>query len=153
MRGAPLRVEQFVASRLQPLDQPDQRHLGSSGYDVEHGLPKKNASHGDAVQAAGQLAVPPDFHGMGMAQVEEPKVTLYDCLVDPGILAPRAGSHDLLEGGIDPQFPGGVPQRLPGAVGHMKGIQGNDPARVGREAPDRPIVHRHGKPTGGVKPE
>lgn len=129
----------------------DEGDFGGAGDEVEHGFAEEGGAEADAVEASGELAVAPDFEGMGVAEVVEGEVAADDGFVDPGILPLGAVAHDGFEGGIQPDLPGGVFEGFFGAVGDVEGIQGDDAAGVGGEAADGAIFHGHGEPAGGVK--
>ena len=82
---APLHVDEPVRRPVvaQPFHQPHQRHLGGVPDPVEHRLAGEEAADRDAVQPAGQPAVPPGLDGVRPPQGVQPQVRLADVVVDP----------------------------------------------------------------------
>src|SRR4051812_4903849 len=86
----PLRVEENEAALSQVLDQAEKRHLRRLPDVVKHRFAKESTADGDPVKAAGEFAVLPRLHGMGVTQLVKPGVTGDNLIVDPGLGTPGA---------------------------------------------------------------
>src|SRR6059036_2586877 len=84
---------------------------------------------------------------MCMTEAMQLCVALDDFAVNPGVFTFRAGSDYFPERLVDRGFKDFPAQEPPQRVWHMKILQWQDGARIGREPLDRVVFHRHGKNT------
>ena len=67
-----LDVEEHKAAGSQPVDEPGEGGFRGVGLAAMNMLsPKESAPEGDAVDAAGETGLRPDFHRMGAAMIVE----------------------------------------------------------------------------------
>lgn len=103
-----LRVEQFKAAVVEPVDEVDEADFGGVGAAEvgarEHGFAEERAVDMDAVQPADEPTVEKGFDGMGVAGVKESGVARDEAIIDPGAIriGTRGGAppHDAIEGGV-----------------------------------------------------
>ncbi len=88
-----LAVEKREPAHLQSRDQPGQRDLRSVGHPAEHAFAEERPSKLHAVEPADQLTVIPDLDRMGMARPVQCEHRALDVVVDPRLVAVRAGSN------------------------------------------------------------
>ena len=91
MIGLELAVEQGEAARLQPRDQPGERHFGGIARARHHRFAEKGAPQRQPIKPADQPALLPAFDRMGMALPVEFQEHLLDRLADPGFGPVRLG--------------------------------------------------------------
>jgi hypothetical protein len=80
---------------------------------------------------------------MGVSELMKIDVAADDFLIDPGLLAFRAGANDESERGVDPHFEGIFAQGPLQTMRNMEAIERDDPAALRREPFDRAVFHRH----------
>ena len=68
-----------------------------------------------------------------------------DLVIDPGVFARGAGSDDFREIGVDSNFEIALPSFASQPMRHMKTIERQDRAWLGRKPTDLVILHRHGE--------
>src|SRR5687768_16861375 len=82
---------------------------------------------------------------MGVAELVESSVALDDFAVDPSLGALGTLPHHFGEGNVDPDFEDFLAGDALESLGHVKFLEWQDRARIGRKPPDLAILHRHGK--------
>src|SRR5437899_6860983 len=114
------------------MHQVGERDLGCIADPREHRFAIKHVADADAVGAAHQFAVKPDFGGVCIALTMQAAVALYDLLRNPGAVAVAAGggtsAHHLLERAVETDLPTAVgycalmkfPQGFFQAVGNLE---------------------------------
>jgi len=147
MRCKPLRIKQDKLSRAQALDQRDERNLRRIGHPMKHRFTKKRATDGDAVKAAGEFAAGPRFDRVRVTKLVQPRVTLDNFSIDPGVFAPGAGADHFRKTIVDLDLKNFFPQDAAQRVRHVKFFQRQNRARVGREPFDYIFFHRHREKT------
>jgi hypothetical protein len=143
MRCKPLCIEQHKLSRAQALDQRDKRNLRRIGHPMKHRFTKKRATDGDAVKAAGEFAAGPCFDRMRVTKLVQPRVTLDNFAIDPGVFALGAGADHFRKTIVDFDLKNSFSQDAAQRVRHVKFFQRQNRARVGREPFDCVFFHRH----------
>jgi hypothetical protein len=143
MRREPLRIEQHKLSCAQMLDQPDERNLRGIGHPMKHRFTKKRPPDGDTVKSAGQLALTPGFDRMRVTKLVQPRVTLDNFPIDPGVFAFGAGVDDFRKAIVDLDLKSSFPQDPAQRVRQVKFFQWQNRAWVGREPFDCVFLHRH----------
>ena len=75
-------------------EQMDERDLRGVAGAMEHALAEEGAAQAHAIEAADQLIALVSLERMGVAGGEQFAIEPHDLVVDPGLLALRAGAHD-----------------------------------------------------------
>src|SRR6266581_8156187 len=87
---------------------------------------------------------------MSVTELMQSRVTVDDVAIDPGIFAFRARLDYCRKRLVDGNFKGFPAHETAQCMWHMKILQGQNGARVGRKPLDRVVVHRHRKNTEPV---
>src|SRR5580765_7085302 len=107
--------------------QVEQGDLRSVVGTMEHGFAGEEPADRHTVDAARQLAVPPAFDAVRVAEVVKRRVGLNELGTDPGALAARAryGAtfHDLAEGAVGGDFKNAFANDVRQAFGSVEAIQ------------------------------
>jgi hypothetical protein len=146
--GLLLAVEHAHALAAQEGDQVGQRHLGGVRDAREHRFAVEHAADADAIGAADQFAVQPDFRRVRIAHAGAAAIAGDDVFRDPGagaVLARRgAGAHHGFEGAVEAHHPGAVlearaldlAQGLLEAVADLEAVGVQHHARIGAPPQD-----------------
>ncbi len=143
MRREPLRVEQRKFSRAQSFHQSNERNLRCISHSMKHGFAKKRPAHHHTVKAAGEFSFAPCFNRMRVTELMQSRVALDDLGVDPGVVPLSAGANDFAKFYVDLDLENFFALQLAERMRHMKFVERNDGARIGREPFDLAIIHRH----------
>src|SRR5260221_9248761 len=107
--GHILRVQQTVASGLEPRDQMDQGNLGCIAGAVKHAFAEEGAAERDAIKAADELGAVIDLHRMAVPAFIERAVNATNAHVDPGarpvLLRLRAALDNCVKVAVDMDRP------------------------------------------------
>lgn len=133
-----LRIEKFKPPLPHPFYEPGERNLRRFTDLAEHRFPKKGSSDGDAVQASDERPLLPCFYAVCVAEMMEADITRDDLFRYPRLLPFGTRAHDLLEGGIDPDFEDALLQGLAQAPRNPERIERQDGAGVGDSQPIGP---------------
>src|SRR5581483_72003 len=136
MRGKPLCVKQRKFSSSQMLYQRHQRDFRRIGYVMEHGLPKKSATDGYAIESTSKPSVLPSFDGMGAAELMQPRVAFNNFQINPRVFTFRARLDDFGKGLVPRRLKNFFAHETPQRVWHMKIFQWQNCARIGRKPLD-----------------
>jgi hypothetical protein len=82
---------------------------------------------------------------MGMAKLMKPQVARNDFVVNPSLRPPGTLPHDFGKGDVEPDLKFTFAEKPLERVRHVKFVQRQDRARIGREPLDCAIRHRHWK--------
>src|SRR2546423_13633639 len=96
MRSGGLGIEQLIAALAQAIHEVDQSNFAGVAGVMEHAFAEKCTADADAIEAAGKLAVTPDFDTVGELQVVKTAVGGDHLVVNPGAAGAlfHAGAHD-----------------------------------------------------------
>src|SRR3954466_3297047 len=145
MRRNPLGIEKCKPPLPEPFHERKESNLRGVADMVKHRLAEKCGANRDTIESAHELAVPPSFHGVCLAELMEPGVAFNDLAVDPGFVTLRALAHHFRERNVDPDLEGFLSHHALEGVRNMKFPQRQDCPRVGRKPPNLAVSHRHGK--------
>jgi len=87
---------------------------------------------------------------MSVTELMQPRVAVDDVAIDPGIFAFRARLDYCRKRLVNRNFEGFPARESAQCMWHMKILQRQDGARVGRKPLDRVVVHGHRKNTEPV---
>src|SRR5438270_13121096 len=93
----PLRIEQGEAAITQSFHQGDERDLRSVADMMKHRFAEERAADRNAVKTASEFAILPGLDAMRVPELVQPRVTLDDLVVDPGLGSLRTFAHDFSE--------------------------------------------------------
>lgn len=100
MIGHELAVEQLEAAGPQARYQPGQCDFRGIPAAGEHAFTEEGSAQAYAVEAPGEFTVLPALYRMCMSLPVQLEVGFLDLGVDPGLLAGRAGTHNLVESAV-----------------------------------------------------
>lgn len=139
--GRHLAVDEDEAGVAQMADQRDEADLGSVVGAAEHRFAEEQPAHGQAVEAADQLSLLPDLHGVGNSAQVQLLVGQLHRRGDPGavgVVTRRGTSLDHRpEVTVESDFEALLAQALGQAAGNVQFVGEQDGARVGRPPEDR----------------
>ena len=84
-------------ANLEPCDQPGQGDLGRIGHSTEHRFAEESPAELHAIKPPNQLSLVPAFDRVGMAHGMKAKRRPLDHLIDPSLIAVRAGEEYLMK--------------------------------------------------------
>jgi len=156
MSGQELGVEQAPAATLQPGDQMHEGDFRCVALAAEHAFAEEGTTEGDAVEAADEVLIAPDFDAVGLAAGVQLDVEAADRGVDPAVFPARAGGgagfEDGVEGGVDPDSDAVGADGAPEPGGDVEAVERDDAALFRLDEEDPWIVAglAHGEDAGRV---
>src|SRR5881392_490511 len=117
---------------------------------MKHRFTEKCATDGDAIKSAGELVPCPRFDRVRIPKLMQPGVALDDLAIDPGVFTRRTGLDHVREMIVDLNLKNFFTQNAPQRMRHVKILQRQNRAWVGREPFDSAVLRRHRENTESI---
>ena len=94
-----VKKSKFTAAEM--IHKMCERQLGGVRFTGKHAFSEKRRAQGNAINAARQCAVMPDFKGMGVTFKMQFLIEMFDFIIDPCIVSIGTAFHNRIETGIE----------------------------------------------------
>lgn len=141
MRRQHLNIKESEAAFPQALDQVIQGDFGCVRRTMEHRFAGEQSSNRHAVDSAGEFAAAPALDAVSVTLAMKRRISLNELRADPSGASAWSGCGATLDRvekrAIDRDFKSSLTQRSRQATRHMKAVQLENPAWIGRPPSDR----------------